>query len=88
MWMEVPTGSVTALIGAPLLLWLLLHLRNISAPDMEVNDRVATERQHVLALTLAGGVLLLMAVVVTLSFGCNAHNWTWASGVLLKDSMP
>ncbi|EPN5523335.1 Fe(3+)-hydroxamate ABC transporter permease FhuB [Escherichia coli] len=58
VWMEVSTGSVTALIGAPLLLWLLPRLRSISAPDMKVNDRVATERQHVLAFALAGGVLL------------------------------
>ncbi|EON8698434.1 iron chelate uptake ABC transporter family permease subunit, partial [Escherichia coli] len=68
VWMEVSTGSVTALIGAPLLLWLLPRLRSISAPDMKVNDRVAAERQHVLAFALAGGVLLLMAVVVALSF--------------------
>ncbi len=26
VWMEVSTGSVTALIGAPLLLWLLPRL--------------------------------------------------------------
>lgn len=55
---------------------------------MKVNDRVATERQHVLAFALAGGVLLLMAVVVALSFGRDAHGWTWASGALLEDLMP
>lgn len=88
VWMEVSTGSVTALIGAPLLLWLLPRLRSISAPDMKVNDRVATERQHVLAFALAGGVLLLMAVVVALSLGRDAHGWTWASGALLEDLMP
>lgn len=80
VWMEVSTGSVTALIGAPLLLWLLPRLRSISAPDMKVNDRVAAERQHVLAFALAGGVLLIIAVVVALSFGRDAHGWTWASG--------
>ena len=56
VWMEVSTGSVTALIGAPLLLWLLPRLRSISAPDMKVNDRVAAERQHVLAFALAGSL--------------------------------
>ncbi|HGE4760826.1 TPA: Fe(3+)-hydroxamate ABC transporter permease FhuB [Escherichia coli] len=88
VWMEVSTGSVTALIGAPLLLWLLPRLRSISAPDMKVNDRVAAERQHVLAFALAGGVLLIIAVVVALSFGRDAHGWTWASGALLDDLMP
>ncbi|MEN1599450.1 iron chelate uptake ABC transporter family permease subunit, partial [Pseudomonas aeruginosa] len=37
---------------------------------------------------LLGGVLLLMAVVVALSFGRDAHGWTWASGALLEDLMP
>ncbi len=32
VWMEISTGSVTALIGAPLLLWLLPRLRSMSAP--------------------------------------------------------
>ncbi|ENG5758002.1 iron ABC transporter permease [Salmonella enterica] len=52
VWMEVSTGSVTALIGAPLLLWLLL------------------------------------ATWVALSFGRDAHGWTWASGTLLEELMP
>lgn len=52
VWMEVSTGSVTALIGAPLLLWLLPRLKSMSAPDMNASDRVAAERRHVLALPL------------------------------------
>ncbi|MBD6097369.1 iron ABC transporter permease, partial [Salmonella enterica subsp. enterica serovar Enteritidis] len=47
VWMEVSTGSVTALIGAPLLLWLLPRLKSMSAPDMNASDRVAAERRHV-----------------------------------------
>lgn len=64
VWMEVSTGSVTALIGAPLLLWLLPRLRSISAPDMKVNDRVATERQHVLAFALAGVMLAVAGCII------------------------
>ena len=41
VWMEVSTGSVTALLGAPLLLWLLPRLRSISAPAMNAGDRAA-----------------------------------------------
>ncbi|EBF1174630.1 iron ABC transporter permease, partial [Salmonella enterica] len=59
VWMEVSTGSVTALIGAPLLLWLLPRLKSMSAPDMNASDRVAAERRHVLAFAVAGGALLL-----------------------------
>ncbi|EBN7469169.1 iron ABC transporter permease, partial [Salmonella enterica] len=73
VWMEVSTGSVTALIGAPLLLWLLPRLKSMSAPDMNASDRVAAERRHVLAFAVAGGALLLLATWVALSFGRDAH---------------
>ncbi|EGV8495428.1 iron ABC transporter permease, partial [Salmonella enterica] len=76
VWMEVSTGSVTALIGAPLLLWLLPRLKSMSAPDMNASDRVAAERRHVLAFAVAGGALLLLATWVALSFGRDAHGWT------------
>ena len=49
---------------------------------------MASSLQLILAFALAGGVLLLMAVVVALSFGRDAHGWTWASGALLDDLMP
>ncbi|AUZ63090.1 Fe(3+)-hydroxamate ABC transporter permease FhuB [Citrobacter amalonaticus] len=88
VWMEVSTGSVTALIGAPLLLWLLPRLRSMSAPDMNVSDRVTTERQHVLGYALIGGVLLLIGAYVALSLGRGAQGWSWASGVQLEELMP
>ena len=87
VWMEVSTGSVTALIGAPLLLWLLPRLRSMSAPDMNVSDRVVTERQHVLGYALIGGLLLLIGVYAALSLGRDAQGWSWASGVQLEELM-
>lgn len=88
VWMEVSTGSMTALIGAPLLLWLLPRLRSMSAPDMNVSDRVTTERQHVLGYALIGGVLLLIGAYVALSLGRDAQGWSLASGVQLEELMP
>ncbi|WP_333011642.1 Fe(3+)-hydroxamate ABC transporter permease FhuB [Kluyvera sichuanensis] len=85
VWMEVSTGSVTALIGAPLLLWLLPRLRSMSAPSMNANDSVANERQHVQWFALGGLVILLVAVFVALSLGRDAHSWHWASGTLLDE---
>ncbi len=73
---------------APLLLWLLPRLKSMSAPDMNASDRVAAERRHVLAFAVAGGALLLLATWVALSFGRDAHGWTWASGTLLEELMP
>lgn len=88
VWMEVSTGSVTALIGAPLLLWLLPRLRSMSAPDMNVSNRIVIERQNVLGFALAGGAILLLTVVVALSFGRDAHGWSWASGAMFDELMP
>jgi iron complex transport system permease protein len=88
VWMEVSTGSVTAIIGAPLLLWLLPRLRSMSAPAMNAGDKVSAERHHVLWYALAGGLLLLLAVMAALAFGRDAQGWHWASGALLDELMP
>ncbi|HBV5749279.1 TPA: iron ABC transporter permease, partial [Klebsiella pneumoniae] len=81
-------GSVTALIGAPLLLWLLPRLRSISAPVMNGGDNVQPERYHVQWFVLAGVALLLLAVSVALAFGRDAHGWLWAHGDLLEQLLP
>ena len=88
VWMEVSTGSVTALLGAPLLLWLLPRLRSISAPAMDAGDRVCAERRHVAAWALAALALLLVAAAVALSLGRGAEGWRWASGDLLNALLP
>ncbi|WLI75418.1 Fe(3+)-hydroxamate ABC transporter permease FhuB [Kosakonia sp. H02] len=88
VWMEVSTGSITALIGAPLLLWLLPRLRSMSAPAMDAGDKVSPERHHVQGFALGGLVLLLLAMWVALSFGRDAQGWHWASGTLLEELMP
>jgi len=85
VWMEVSTGSVTALIGAPLLLWLLPRLRSMSAPSMNASDSVANERQNVQWFAMGGLVILLAAMFVALSLGRDAHSWHWASGTLLDE---
>ncbi|WP_338534354.1 Fe(3+)-hydroxamate ABC transporter permease FhuB [Leclercia adecarboxylata] len=88
VWMEVSTGSVTALIGAPLLLWLLPRLRSMSAPAMNAGDKVSAERHHVLWFALAGGAVLMLAVIAALAFGRDAQGWHWASGVMLDELLP
>ncbi len=85
VWMEVSTGSVTALIGAPLLLWLLPRLRSMTAPSMNASDNVAEERYHVPAWAIAGLVVLLVAIFAALAFGRDAGGWHWASGTLLDE---
>ncbi len=88
VWREVSTGSVTALIGAPLLLWLLPRLRSISAPVMNGGDNVQPERYHVQWFVLAGVALLLLAVSVALAFGRDAHGWLWATAICWSNCCP
>ena len=84
VWMEVSTGAITALIGAPLLLWLLPRLRSMSAPAMNAGDAVPAERQHLPWFALGGVLFLLLAATVALFFGRDAQGWTWASGDVLN----
>ncbi len=88
VWVEVSTGSVTALIGAPLLLWLLPRLRSMSALAMNAGDKVSAERHHVLWFALAGGAVLMLAVIAALAFGRDAQGWHWASGAMLDELLP
>lgn len=88
VWMEVSTGSITALIGAPLLLWLLPRLRSMNTPAMDAGDNVAAERQQVPWFVLAGLVVLLLAMWAALAFGRDAQGWHWASGTLLQELLP
>ena len=87
VWMEVSTGSVTALIGAPLLLWLLPRLRSMSAPSMDAGDNVPVERQNVQWFALVGLIVLLLGMLAALSFGRDAEGWRWLSGTMLDDVM-
>ena len=87
VWMEVSTGSITALIGAPLLLWLLPRLRTMT-PAMNAGDSVPAERQHRVLWTLAGLAVLAAFIVLALSLGRDAQGWVWASGDTLSQLMP
>ncbi|EOB3108227.1 Fe(3+)-hydroxamate ABC transporter permease FhuB [Yersinia enterocolitica] len=80
IWQEIPTGAATALIGAPLLLWLLPRLHSATAPSMDFGDNVPAERQH-LGLWISGGLLILLAgLAVALMFGRDSYGWNWISG--------
>lgn len=88
-WTEISTGTATAIIGAPLLLWLLPRLRASSAPPaLDQGDCVPVERQRLLLWSLSGLAILLLLGVVALSFGRGAQGWQWATGDLWQQLLP
>ncbi len=84
VWMEISTGAATALVGAPLLLWLLPRLRNSMAPPpMNQGDKVPNERHHLVRWVSLALLLLLAGIAVALMAGRDSHGWNWATGAQL-----
>ncbi|WP_442878718.1 Fe(3+)-hydroxamate ABC transporter permease FhuB [Brenneria sp. g21c3] len=89
VWREVPTGAATAVIGAPLLLWLLPRLRTGGQPSMmEPGGIRETERRRWGWWMLAGGALLIAVALIALTLGKNAQGWHWSGGDQLTQLLP
>lgn len=88
-WREVSTGTLTALTGVPLLLWLLPRLRTGSAPPpLDMGDKVPAERHAVRRWSLVGLALLGLLAWIALAFGRDAHGWVWSGGELFHQLLP
>jgi ABC-type Fe3+-siderophore transport system permease subunit len=85
VWREISTGTVTALLGAPLLLWLLPRLRTSREPSMSQGESVRQERRRVAASALIGAGLLLALLAIALVLGRDAVGWRWADAGMLTD---
>lgn len=88
-WREVSTGTATALIGVPILLWLLPRLRTGSVPPaLNQGDSVPAERQKVLRWCLIGLLILGVLSWVGITFGRDAHGFAWVGGDMLQQLLP
>ncbi|WP_411037249.1 Fe(3+)-hydroxamate ABC transporter permease FhuB [Shinella sp. BYT-45] len=84
---EIPTGAATALLGAPLLLWLLPRMGAEGLPRAQQAE--GPRRLHRPDLALAA--LLVLAVLLflcALAFGRGPGGWAWLTGQALKDMLP
>ncbi|RCS21715.1 Fe(3+)-hydroxamate ABC transporter permease FhuB [Phyllobacterium salinisoli] len=82
---RIPTGAATALLGGPLLLWLLPRLRMLEWPSLNAKPHVtrrATRPAFLLALLL---ILALVASAMALVLGRGPDGWNLAHGTLLND---
>ncbi|WP_421190666.1 Fe(3+)-hydroxamate ABC transporter permease FhuB [Aeromonas enteropelogenes] len=75
----IPTGAMTALLGAPLLLWLIPRL-GIKSGMTKANATLLVDRHptpaRLISLLLLG---LLAAILISLLFGQGMHGWSWPS---------
>lgn len=75
--MLIPTGAVTAALGAPLLLWLIPRLRvTADGPDRDthIGQRHAAPGRLLLGLVTTLAVATALALLV----GQSLHGWGWA----------
>ncbi len=72
---EVPAGTATALLGAPLLLFLLPRLR--SAPQAQAVPAPSARWTRPWLPLAIGLIALALAVAVAIGFGRTASGWHW-----------
>ncbi|CAO3460513.1 Ferric hydroxamate ABC transporter (TC 3.A.1.14.3), permease component FhuB [Azospirillum argentinense] len=84
---ELPTGAVTAVLGVPMLLWLLPRLRTAAPPVTAAT--APPPRAHRPALLLAAGALLLpLALWAAVAAGRGPDGWEWSAGSALAAVEP
>jgi len=82
-----PTGAATALLGGPLLLFLLPRVHSVSAVAAQSTQALRRLSKPIAALAvLSAAILLLFALFLTL--GPADDGWHMATGVLFTDLLP
>ncbi|WP_321818582.1 MULTISPECIES: Fe(3+)-hydroxamate ABC transporter permease FhuB [unclassified Paraburkholderia] len=74
--MAIPTGAITTLIGAPLLLLMLRRLRG--RPDLahsSARARAPISRRDLCLVALASALILAMVMVLSLTLGRGLEGW-------------
>lgn len=82
---RIPTGAATALLGGPLLLWLLPRLRMFEWPSLASGAAVARRAARPWLLVAIVAVVALLAAAVALTVGRGPDGWSIARGAVLAD---
>lgn len=82
---RIPTGAGTALLGGPLLLWLLPRLRMFEWPHLGATGTKSHKASRPWLLILLLLALTLVAVAMALVVGRGPMGWSIASDEMLAD---
>jgi iron complex transport system permease protein len=82
---RIPTGAATALLGGPLLLWLLPRLRMFEWPSLAGGTSSGRRASRPWLLVILIGVGALLAALVGVLVGKGPDGWSLASGTILAD---
>lgn len=79
---RIPTGAATALLGGPLLLWLLPRLRLVEWPSFAAGASAARRAARPWAIISSLAALLTLAACIALFLGLDQNGWFWPTGAL------
>lgn len=84
---EFPTGAVTAVLGVPMLLWLLPRLRSTAPPAPAGGPAPRRARRPLLVL---GGLALVLPALswMAVALGPGPEGWSWSGGAELAGLLP
>lgn len=80
---RIPTGAATALLGGPLLIWLLPRLRMFEWPSISAGSGFSSRAARPVLLMAALAVVTLGLLAVALFVGQGPEGWSVASFDLL-----
>lgn len=83
----VPTGALTALVGAPLLIWLLPRLKAVALPS-DYSAVRRTRRPDPTKVLVALAALTLAAALLSLALGADEHGFRLAFGQAFSEFLP
>ncbi|MBN3724637.1 Fe(3+)-hydroxamate ABC transporter permease FhuB [Burkholderia sp. Ac-20379] len=84
---EVPTGTATALLGGPLLLWLLPRLKSETLASPDLAHRVTARGAHAWQVIVCVALLAVCAWL-SLDFNHDTAGWRFASLDALRPLLP
>ncbi|EUB98239.1 ABC-type transporter, integral membrane subunit [Rhizobium sp. CF080] len=76
---ELPTGVGTAILGAPILIWMLPRLKANMVPPRSDTADLAFRTRRSWTVVLVALMLLIILILPVLFLGQVPHGWTWLS---------